>query len=678
MIRGMSQSLVPEDVKPHHRLPSLRLLITLIVVIPIAVVSIALVSIASVTSLAIADQLGDEFITSATDRVMADVNDYLGRAVRISDVYEQRLYDGTLSPNDLGAWRRMMFQDLKANPDIASICFATPSGNCTWLLRAHGRLELGYAYGKPPWNAKEWQVNEKSGEAFGHPLREYDYDATERPWFKAALAASPNPTWTEIYFWFPGQGEADVTGSGYTRVVRDPSGNLLGVLIIDVTLAALSDHLQENRVDPTSKAFLVDEKGMLVAASDGPVSAKGARLSPADSDNAAARAIAPLVAVEVHGPEVKAKTETAARVIVDSAPHRALVTEIKPWPGVHWHVVSMLPESAFLSQVQKMRHRAILLAGGAIIGGLALGLYLSKRLSSPLETLTFHVARVGGGDFDSRLNLTHAAELHRLSDEVNKMAGGLKHRMMLQHSISVATQVQQSLLPTSLPSLEGLQLAACSKYCESTGGDYYDFIEMPGREGHHTLIAVGDVTSHGIGAAMLMATARGAVRAAAEGAPSLGHVLTRANQVLTGSVNQGMFMTLSLLCVNSQTGWAHWSSAGHDPVCVYHPDTDEFEELTGGDIPLGIESEVVYREFSRKCASPGTIFLVGTDGIWEARNHQGKMFGKDRLRVIMRDNSSSAEQLSNAIKAAMSAWLGELAIQDDVTFVIIKVCAASQ
>src|SRR5262249_50603922 len=142
------------------------------------------------------------------------------------------------------------------------------------------------------------------------------------------------------------------------------------------------------------------------------------------------------------------------------------------------------------------------------------------------------------------LHLSRASELNMLANEVNEMAAGLKQRMMLEQSMAVAEQIQQSLLPETVPQLPGLQVAACSRYCESTGGDYYDFIHVDRLESHGTLFVVGDVTGHGLGAALLMSTARGAVRSACIDAPSLGHILMRANEVLAGNARLGMFMTL--------------------------------------------------------------------------------------------------------------------------------------
>ena len=85
-----------------------------------------------------------------------------------------------------------------------------------------------------------------------------------------------------------------------------------------------------------------------------------------------------------------------------------------------------------------------------------------------------------------------------------------------------------------------------------------------------------------------------------------------------------------------------WATAGHDPVIVYDAERDQFSELSGGDVPLGIEPGVAYRELSREELTPGTVLVCGTDGIWEARNRAGEMFGKDRLREVVRATQLTA------------------------------------
>ena len=133
-------------------------------------------------------------------------------------------------------------------------------------------------------------------------------------------------------------------------------------------------------------------------------------------------------------------------------------------------------------------------------------------------------------------------------------------------------------------------------------------------------------------------------------------------------------MTLILLTVDPVSRFVTWSSAGHDPALVYHPQTDTFEELETSGVPLGIDPDLDYETFSRPCAIPQTLLVIGTDGIWEARNAAGEMFGKHRLRdLIRRHRYDSAEELSSGIKSALWTWIGPRPLQDDVTFVIVKV-----
>ena len=147
-----------------------------------------------------------------------------------------------------------------------------------------------------------------------------------------------------------------------------------------------------------------------------------------------------------------------------------------------------------------------------------LGLVFSRRLSQPIIRLTQHAARIGGGDLDTKLELAGARELQQLADETNRMAHGLRQRMELEKSMALATHVQQSLLPQHLPNLRGLDVAAHSRYCDSTGGDYYDFIDVADLPNDHAFIAVGDVMGHGVGSALVMATARASVRTSAASA----------------------------------------------------------------------------------------------------------------------------------------------------------------
>src|SRR5262249_51775366 len=143
-----------------------------------------------------------------------------------------------------------------------------------------------------------------------------------------------------------------------------------------------------------------------------------------------------------------------------------------------------------------------------------------------------------------------------------------------------------------------LDVAGRSKYCDETGGDYYDFIDVAPISTSSLLIAVGDVMGHGIPAALVMATVRAALRTSALSDRRLADLMTRTNQVLAVDNRLNRFVTLSLLLIDADSRTVRWASAGHDPAVVYEPRTGQTRKLEGGDVPLGVMADTHYEEFT--------------------------------------------------------------------------------
>jgi sigma-B regulation protein RsbU (phosphoserine phosphatase) len=251
--------------------------------------------------------------------------------------------------------------------------------------------------------------------------------------------------------------------------------------------------------------------------------------------------------------------------------------------------------------------------------------------------------------------------------------------MELEKSMALATHVQQSLLPQRLPELRGLDVAAHSRYCDATGGDYYDFIDVADLPNDHAFIAVGDVMGHGVGSALVMATARASVRtSAASGELTLGQLMGRVNDVLSSDPH-GLFMTLALLIVEPTRRRVRWSSAGHDPVIAYDPARDSFIDLDGGDIPLGITGGYPFQNFTHEGLAPGWVLFAGTDGVWEARDETRDMYGKDRLRDVIREHATkSSQEIAEAVQRSLAKFVGGGPVLDDITFVVVKVLSEEQ
>jgi len=343
------------------------------------------------------------------------------------------------------------------------------------------------------------------------------------------------------------------------------------------------------------------------------------------------------------------------------------------------------PAELAIAQVNEDLTSSLVNTGGILIllllGVFLMAYLLSFQLTRPIVDLANASRRVAEGDLDARVKVNRRDELGQLGEAFNEMVPALRDRMKIRESLAVAMQVQQSLLPAKAPKMPGLDIAGHSEYCDETGGDYYDFIELD-RLGPDTVaIAVGDVTGHGIAAALLMATGRALIRSHANTTGSLGHVFTQVNKQLCDSEFTGRFMTLMYLIVQNPGAvdgpvTARFLSAGHDPVVVYRPSEDRFLELEGNDIPLGIDVGWEYREETSDALRPGDVLVVGTDGIWECFSPQDEQFGKDRMREVIRQASSgSAESIAQAISTACKQWRGPREQNDDITLVVVKLDA---
>lgn len=655
-----------------RRLPSVRVVVVWIVVLPLVLTSLVLLLLANATGKRGAESLVGTLMDSVSANVHKEVTDYLEDAARLSDVYERRILEGTLPTTGLTMWERTMADDLARTPGVASICFANSAGDTTWLLRGKQGLEIGRVDGAANGHALEYQANER-GEVSGPAIREYQYIASGRPWYQAAIDAK-KPLWTPVYAWYADRVTEATIGVGYTRTIKASDGSVRGVLVIDITLGGLGAFLRQMPVANVGRVFISDADGRLVAASEGSISnARGERLLLTESPDAGVNEAAKVVA--------KASTKAAllhtARADAAGNPVRLRIEPISPFAGIAWNVITVLPESAFLAEVQQGQQRAVMLAGVAVCGGVLVGLTLGRRLSRPVKKLSAHVDRVGAGEFDQRLELGTAREFSELAEHVNTMAAGLQNRMELQNALTLAREVQQALLPREDPRLAGLDVVGRTHYCDDTGGDYFDFVTQGAAEGPdaagRTILVLGDVMGHGIAAALLMATARAALRAFATEGAGLGDVMTRVNRLLAASVRDGSFMTMALLRVDPTRGAATWASAGHDPVIVYEPGADRFSELDGGDIPLGLVEDTQYEEYTRNGLEKDALLCIGTDGIWEMTNAAGEMFGKDQFRDILRKNAARpATEIAAVLEGALDAFRGTASQKDDVTFVIVR------
>jgi sigma-B regulation protein RsbU (phosphoserine phosphatase) len=242
-------------------------------------------------------------------------------------------------------------------------------------------------------------------------------------------------------------------------------------------------------------------------------------------------------------------------------------------------------------------------------------------------------------------------------------------------ALELAGKVQKSLIPARPPQIDGLDLAGRTDSCQEVGGDYFDFLYGSDFPSGILRVAVGDISGHGVDAALLMTTARAFTRTRAVQPAGPSVVVANINRDLSIDMgDSGSFMTLFYLEIDPARRTARWVRAGHEPALLYCPLRDQFEELIGAGLPLGVDKDAGFAEQTLSALHPGTLLALGTDGIWEARDPEGRFFGKARFRdILRREAGHSAQDMVTAVFDEVGRFCRGLPYQDDVTLVVIKV-----
>ena len=309
-----------------------------------------------------------------------------------------------------------------------------------------------------------------------------------------------------------------------------------------------------------------------------------------------------------------------------------------------------------------------------IVTAVLLAVMRARKLTVPITHLTDAAGKLAQGDFDVRVNITTNDELQQLGDIFNQTGPKLKAMEKMKGSLELARAIQQNHLPGIAPKLDGFELAGNCKYCDETGGDYYDFIELTELGPAKVGIALGDVTGHGIGAALLMATARSVLRSNAQ---RYGADLIKLFEVLNHHIetdtDYDKFITLFYGIIDSNQKSLIWVSGGHDPALWYHKNKDKIEELPNTGMPIGVTPDASFKQGGPILLETGDVVVIGTDGIWEAQNDSGDMFGKERFyNIIKRESEKSANEICSHIIDDVTNFISSTPQLDDITLVVIK------
>jgi len=315
---------------------------------------------------------------------------------------------------------------------------------------------------------------------------------------------------------------------------------------------------------------------------------------------------------------------------------------------------------------------------GSWSGGSVVDLQLRHVLCAPLRAdgeqlgLLYADSRVsaqGFGRADLELFETLASQCGVMVERSN-LREAVKDKARMEKSLHEAQEVQRALQPERPEMGPRLDIAGLSRPMQEAGGDYLDYIKL---KGERLALVLGDVSGHGIGAAMFMTAARSLLRAFLPREESLGAALAEVNRSMVRDMPVGGFMSLLVAELDTRTGCLRYASAGHNTALILRARSERFEELPRTGAALGVVEKERYRVAELDALGADDLLLVYTDGCTEAMNPERELFGIERLkRLLLSLRARSAPEVVSGIVGAVTRFAGRAGQSDDVSLVVAK------
>ncbi len=282
-----------------------------------------------------------------------------------------------------------------------------------------------------------------------------------------------------------------------------------------------------------------------------------------------------------------------------------------------------------------------------------------------------------GRQMTNRVILIHRISAGKIAEEwgIGTIGSNLRGQLLeqeriererIEHELQVARRIQQASLPKEVPQLKGWQIHPLYRPAREVGGDFYDFFEL--KDGHLGIV-VGDATGKGVPAALVMASARSMLRAVAQASDSPGDALRRVNDPLATDIPPNMFVTCFYAILDPKSGSLTYANAGHDLPYLHR--NGEAEELRATGMPLGLMPEMEYEEKETILEACDSAVLY-SDGLVEAHDPEGEMFGFPRLRALIAEHAEE-RPLGDFLLEELYNFVGEgWEQEDDITLLTLE------
>lgn len=301
-------------------------------------------------------------------------------------------------------------------------------------------------------------------------------------------------------------------------------------------------------------------------------------------------------------------------------------------------------------------------------------LHLIRPLNTVLEQMECLLAgkpykKIYTGRIDEIGVLAHF--FNQVTKSFSEVSGNIKDHERMMDELTIAASLQRDILPLSSPKVSGLQLIAKNKPASEVGGDIFNFITTNGK----TYIYIGDVTGHGVAAALIMTMVTSLISVFADTCANSYEILVNVNRYIKRHVKRAMYLTMVMLSWDPKTEKLSYVGAGHEHILVYHATSGQCDAILSGGIALGMvpDNSKLIKEQNIDLED-GDFVVLYSDGIIEARNVGGEMYGLERLKLALIEFAPqySVEGVNHHIATQVSNFIEGHAQDDDMSLIVIK------
>lgn len=504
-------------------------------------------------------------------------------------------------------------------------------------------------------------------------LGDENYDYFYMDWYQIPTFFK-EASWSEPYF---DEGAGNVLMATYSvpfYCKKNRERHFAGIITVDLELEWLSGIVSEVKIYETGYTFLLSGNGVAVTHPD-----KKQIMNKSIYSNA----------IEWNAPAMREIGRDLAKGVRQFRDYN-IPGRQKQWiyyrnlQSNKWSIGVVYPDREIFAPLRNITTLLIVLFIAGLILLILLISGIINQLAAPLTLFSRSARTIAEGNFnatippvktnDEMLELHQAFThmQHQLAEYVENLKETTSAKEKIESELRIAREIQMAMIPHTFPPFPDLlqiSLFARLKSAKEVGGDLYDFFNI---DKYKFCFAIGDVSGKGVPASLFMAVTRTLLRSISDKEKSASTIVGNLNKSLAFNNESNMFVTFFLGILDLETGWLHYSNAGHNPPVLISHEGKVTMFKTANAIPLGLFDDFNYTE-SKIRLSRGDMIFTYTDGVTEAENEKSELFGEEQmLRVIKKVDHPEPNTLIEKMGAAIEEHVKGFLQSDDITMMTIK------